>query len=75
MPFRDRITIQAGLDDAFIHYKKQRVEILADKKAYELHLEPYHKKMLRERKEEKEKASREKDRWCKNHRKTPVDGA
>jgi hypothetical protein len=38
-------------------------------------LEPYHKKMLRERKEEKEKALREKDRWCKNHRKTPIDGA
>jgi len=28
--------------------------------------------MLRERKEEKDKLSKEKERWCKNHRKTPI---
>ena len=41
-------------EKAYLDYKRNRPEILADKKAYEK-VEPYHLKMLKEDKERKDK--------------------
>ena len=53
MPFNERIEILCGGDNAFINYKKNRVTILEDKKAYEEEKEPFHLKMLREEEAER----------------------
>ena len=55
LPFSDRIVKDCGMPNAYLSYKNERVEILADKKAYEKPQEPYHLKMLREEKEEAER--------------------
>lgn len=56
LPFADRISKVCGINNAYLYYKNNRVEILEDKKAYEKPKEPFHKKMLREEEEERERA-------------------
>lgn len=58
LPFSDRIEKMCHMPNAYLQYKNQRVEILADKKAYEKPEEPFHLKMLREEKEEAERQKR-----------------
>jgi hypothetical protein len=43
-----------GVDNAFLYFKNNRLEILEDKKAYEVPKEPFHMKMLREEREAEE---------------------
>ena len=42
------------MDNAFLYFKNNRLEILEDKKAYEVPKEPFHMKMLREEREVEE---------------------
>lgn len=46
-------------EKAYLNYKRNRAEILADKKAYEIN-EPYHLRMLRENEERKKKEEEQK---------------
>jgi hypothetical protein len=56
LPFHDRIGKMCRMDNAFLYFKNNRLEILEDKKAYEVPQEPFHLKMLRlEREAEEEK--------------------
>ena len=54
MPFSARVQVLCEPEKAYLDYKRNRPEILADKKAYEK-VEPYHLKMLKEDKERKDK--------------------
>jgi hypothetical protein len=58
LPFSDRLQEMCLIENAYLYYKNNRVEILADKKAYEIPEEPFHKKMLREEEEKRWREAR-----------------
>lgn len=55
MPFSKRVEKMCSEKNAFLNYKKNRVKILEDKEAHQIKEEPFHKKYLRLKAEEKER--------------------
>ena len=56
-PFSQRVEMMCRQPKAFIDYKRNRPEILSDKKAYEKY-DPYHLRMLREEEERRQEELR-----------------